>query len=114
MQRSAAEKLLLEFQEHPQAWTRVDMILETSQNQATKYFALQVGRPLPTRAARRPLHRRRECLPHPGLAVGHHMAVGRRVYGHGAASHCRPCMVPRPQFPARQPSSNISPPACLP
>lgn len=42
MQRTAAEKLLLEFQEHPQAWTRVDTILEVSQNQPTKYFALQV------------------------------------------------------------------------
>lgn len=41
-QRTAAEKLLLEFQEHPQAWTRVDTILEVSQNQPTKYFALQI------------------------------------------------------------------------
>ncbi|GLC60282.1 Exportin-1 [Pleodorina starrii] len=41
-QRAAAEKLLLEFQEHPQAWTRVDTILEASQNQPTKYFALQI------------------------------------------------------------------------
>ncbi|KXZ44730.1 hypothetical protein GPECTOR_63g55 [Gonium pectorale] len=41
-QRAAAEKLLLEFQEHPQAWTRVDTILETSQSQPTKYFALQI------------------------------------------------------------------------
>ncbi|PNH03912.1 Exportin-1 [Tetrabaena socialis] len=41
-QRNAAEKVLLEFQEHPQAWTRVDTILEVSQNQPTKYFALQI------------------------------------------------------------------------
>lgn len=43
MQRVAAEKLLLQFQEHPQAWVRVDSILESSQNPSTKYFALQVS-----------------------------------------------------------------------
>ncbi|MEW5316465.1 MAG: hypothetical protein WDW38_007837 [Sanguina aurantia] len=41
-QRQAAEKLLLQFQEHPQAWVRVDSILESSQNPSTKYFALQI------------------------------------------------------------------------
>ncbi|KAF5832627.1 armadillo-type protein [Dunaliella salina] len=42
MQRVAAEKLLLQFQEHPQAWQRVDVILTTAQSQTTKYFALQI------------------------------------------------------------------------
>eukprot|EP00201_Polytomella_parva_P003399 CAMPEP_0175074682 /NCGR_PEP_ID=MMETSP0052_2-20121109/21468_1 /TAXON_ID=51329 ORGANISM="Polytomella parva, Strain SAG 63-3" /NCGR_SAMPLE_ID=MMETSP0052_2 /ASSEMBLY_ACC=CAM_ASM_000194 /LENGTH=702 /DNA_ID=CAMNT_0016343059 /DNA_START=305 /DNA_END=2409 /DNA_ORIENTATION=- len=41
-QRSEAEKVVLKFQEHPQAWTRVDTILELSQSQETKYVALQV------------------------------------------------------------------------
>jgi exportin-1 len=40
-QRAAAEKLLLQLQEHPQAWQRVDVILASAQNQSTKYFALQ-------------------------------------------------------------------------
>ena len=30
------------LKEHPEAWTRVDTILEFSQNQQTKYFALQI------------------------------------------------------------------------
>ncbi len=42
-QRVAAERLLLQFQEHPQAWQRVDVILTSAQSQATKYFALQVS-----------------------------------------------------------------------
>lgn len=41
-QRVAAERVLKQFQEHPDAWTRADRILETSQNQQTKFFALQV------------------------------------------------------------------------
>ena len=41
-QRVPAEKLLTAFQEHPESWTRVDSILETSRYQNTKYFALQV------------------------------------------------------------------------
>lgn len=53
VQRSAAEKLLLQFQEHPEAWTRVDAILEQSVNQPTKYFALQAsGRVLTQRELR--------------------------------------------------------------
>ena len=43
MQRNAAENLLKQLQEHPEAWTRVDGILEQSKNQQTKFFALQVG-----------------------------------------------------------------------
>jgi exportin-1 len=31
-----------QFKEHPQSWTRVDTILEYSQNPQTKYFALQI------------------------------------------------------------------------
>jgi exportin-1 len=34
--------VLQAFQEHPQAWTRVDAILETAKVQDTKFFALQV------------------------------------------------------------------------
>lgn len=41
-QRVAAERLLLQFQEHPQAWQRVDVILTSAQSQSTKYFALQI------------------------------------------------------------------------
>lgn len=43
LQRDAAEKVLKAFQEHPEAWTRVDSILEKASTQQTKYFALQVG-----------------------------------------------------------------------
>jgi exportin-1 len=42
LQRTAAERYLLQFQEHPQAWQRVDVILTTATNEATKFFALQV------------------------------------------------------------------------
>jgi exportin-1 len=38
----AAQKVLAQFKEHPQSWTRVDTILEYAQNPATKYFALQI------------------------------------------------------------------------
>lgn len=34
--------MLTTFKEHPDAWTRVDTILEFSQNQQTKYYALQI------------------------------------------------------------------------
>lgn len=43
LQRTAAEAVLKKFQEHPDAWTRVDAILESSQNQQSKFFGLQVG-----------------------------------------------------------------------
>ena len=36
------QQLLTTLKEHPDAWTRVDTILEYSQNQQTKYYALQV------------------------------------------------------------------------
>lgn len=55
LQRSAAEAVLKAVQEHPEAWTRVDAILEHSKNQQTKFFGLQVG----TRSA---------ALPHNGSA----------------------------------------------
>lgn len=42
LQRSAAEKVLKAFQENPDAWTRVDTILEKGKTQQTKFFALQV------------------------------------------------------------------------
>jgi exportin-1 len=41
-QREQAQKVLTQFQEHPQAWTRVDAILEYSSSQPTKYFALSI------------------------------------------------------------------------
>lgn len=44
--RSEAERVLLQYQEHPQAWQQVDAILSTAQNQATKFFALQVRTPV--------------------------------------------------------------------
>lgn len=41
-QRAAAEAVLRQLQQHPEAWTRVDAILEKSSSQQSKYFALQV------------------------------------------------------------------------
>jgi len=43
LQRVAAEQALKTFQEHPDAWTRVDSILEKAKTQQTKYFALQAS-----------------------------------------------------------------------
>ena len=43
LQRNAAESVLRKLQEHPEAWTRVDRILELSQSQQSKFFALQVA-----------------------------------------------------------------------
>ncbi|KAG9510172.1 Exportin-1 [Fragariocoptes setiger] len=40
--RKVAENLLTQFKEDPNAWTRVDAILQYSRNQETKYFALQI------------------------------------------------------------------------
>jgi len=37
-----AQEVLTTLKEHPDAWTRVDTILEYSQSQQTKYFALQI------------------------------------------------------------------------
>ena len=42
MQRIASEGVLRELQKHPEAWTRVDRILELSQSQQAKFIALQV------------------------------------------------------------------------
>jgi hypothetical protein len=42
LQRTAAEQVLKTFQENPDAWTRVDTILEKGKTQQTKFFALQV------------------------------------------------------------------------
>lgn len=33
---------MAQLQEHPQAWSRVDQILEQSQSQSTKFFALAI------------------------------------------------------------------------
>lgn len=41
-QQRVAQELLTTLKEHPDAWTRVDTILEYSTNQQTKYFALQI------------------------------------------------------------------------
>lgn len=37
-----AQEVLTRYKEHPDAWTRVDSILEFSQNQNTKFYALQI------------------------------------------------------------------------
>ncbi|XP_037957389.1 exportin-1 [Teleopsis dalmanni] len=37
-----AQDILTTLKEHPDAWTRVDSILEFSQNQQTKFYALQI------------------------------------------------------------------------
>jgi hypothetical protein len=37
-----AQDILTRLKEHPDAWTRVDSILEYSQNQQTKFYALQI------------------------------------------------------------------------
>ncbi|KAK0089721.1 hypothetical protein PV325_005868 [Microctonus aethiopoides] len=41
-QQRIAQEVLTTLKEHPDAWTRVDTILEYSQNQETKYYALQI------------------------------------------------------------------------
>lgn len=41
-QQRVAQDILTTLKEHPDAWTRVDTILEYSQNQETKYYALQI------------------------------------------------------------------------
>ncbi len=41
-QRTAAEKVLKALQDHPDAWTRVDTILENSKDSNSKFIALQV------------------------------------------------------------------------
>ncbi len=43
VQRSAAEAVLKQVQEHHDAWMRVDAILEQSKNQQTKFFGLQAS-----------------------------------------------------------------------
>lgn len=43
MQRQASERVLQKLQEHPDAWTRVDSVLEHSQSQQAKFYALQVN-----------------------------------------------------------------------
>ena len=42
VQRSSAEAVLKELQLQPDAWTKVDTILEGSTTEQTKFFALQV------------------------------------------------------------------------
>lgn len=41
-QHQLSQQVLTQFKENPEAWTRVDSILEFSSNQETKYFALQI------------------------------------------------------------------------
>lgn len=41
-QQRVAQDILTHLKEHPEAWTRVDTILEYSNNLQTKYFALQI------------------------------------------------------------------------
>eukprot|EP01117_Protostelium_nocturnum_P011324 TRINITY_DN4108_c0_g1_i1.p1 TRINITY_DN4108_c0_g1~~TRINITY_DN4108_c0_g1_i1.p1 ORF type:complete len:1068 (-),score=171.31 TRINITY_DN4108_c0_g1_i1:50-3253(-) len=42
VQRIPAQKILTEFQEHPESWTRVATILEGSQQLQTRFLALQI------------------------------------------------------------------------
>ena len=42
VQRQASERILQKLQEHPDAWTRVDSVLEHSKSQQAKFYALQV------------------------------------------------------------------------
>ena len=42
LQQRVAQEVLTTLKEHPDAWTRVDTILEFSNNQQTKYYALQI------------------------------------------------------------------------
>jgi len=37
-----AQRVLTQFQEHPDSWLRVDTILEYSKNSATKFYGLQI------------------------------------------------------------------------
>ncbi|XP_035225153.1 exportin-1-like, partial [Stegodyphus dumicola] len=41
-QQKIAQEVLTALKEHPDAWTRVDAILEFSKNQQTKYYGLQI------------------------------------------------------------------------
>uniref|UniRef100_A0AAZ3PAS7 Exportin-1 n=1 Tax=Oncorhynchus tshawytscha TaxID=74940 RepID=A0AAZ3PAS7_ONCTS len=41
-QQRMAQEVLTNLKDHPDAWTRVDTILEFSQNMKTKYYALQI------------------------------------------------------------------------
>lgn len=41
-EQKAAQQLLNQLKSHPEAWTRVDAILEYSSNPQTKYYALQI------------------------------------------------------------------------
>ncbi|BFZ54615.1 Karyopherin transporter [Savitreella phatthalungensis] len=41
-EQKQAQKVLTQFQEHPNAWTKVDAILETSNNPQAKFIALSV------------------------------------------------------------------------
>ena len=41
-QQRMAQEVLTTLKEHPDAWTRVDTILEYSQSLQTKYYALQI------------------------------------------------------------------------
>lgn len=42
MDQRVAEKVLTQFKEHSEAWTRVDTILEFSKSKETKFYALQI------------------------------------------------------------------------
>ena len=42
LQRTQSEQVLKALQNHPDAWTRVDSILETTQNNQTKFYALSI------------------------------------------------------------------------
>ena len=41
-EQKTAQEVLTTLKEHPDSWQKVDTILEFSQNQHTKYYALQI------------------------------------------------------------------------
>jgi exportin-1 len=66
VQRKQAESILKAFQDNPEAWTRVDSILEHAKSEQTKFFGLQVRRGPQARRWALPLGRRGRCRPSSG------------------------------------------------
>ena len=77
-QRGAAERVMLQLQEHPDMWTRVDAILETSTNPNSKFLALQ-ARAAPSLAQRAPPQPQAAALPRAAGRLAAIAASGRAV-----------------------------------
>jgi len=103
-QRVAAERVMLQLQEHPDMWTRVDAILETSSNPNSKFLALQARAPPSTRQRVQPPPRAAAWARHRGrhapiaAAAAASKAAGTRLVSATrrvaaprgrAASYCR-------------------------